>query len=83
MNLKKLFSEVLMEESYYSVGQSIKFDLQGVREDNPETELGFGYGMIVDKRGMDYICRLDTGKEVLVKNQYAYAFGNADGDANS
>jgi len=82
-NLNGIFVGILSEDkSYYNVGESIKYDLESAAKDNPGKDVSFGYGMVVAKSGMDYILKLDNGQEIKVKNENAYAFGNADGEAN-
>jgi len=82
-NLNSIFTDILTEDtSYYNVGDSIKYDLESAANDNPGKDVSFGYGMVVAKSGMDYILKLDNGQEIKVKNGNAYAYGNADGDAN-
>jgi len=79
--INDLFVGVLEENtSYYSIGDSVKFLLPEVTKDNNGKEIPFDNGMIVDKNGMNYIVRLDNGEQIIVKNEYAYAFGNSDAD---
>jgi len=78
-----IFMDILTENvSYYEVGDGIKFTQEDVGQYNPGKEIGFDYGKIVSLKGMDYVVDLDSGVQILVKNQNAYAYGNADGDAN-
>jgi len=78
-----LFMDILNEDTtYYNVGDGVKFTPEDVAQYNVGKEIGFDYGKIISLKGMDYVVELDSGVKITVKNQNAYAFGNADGDAN-
>ena len=88
MDVKEKINEIFMgilteDTTYYEVGAGIKFAQEDVSQYNTGKEIGFDYGKIVSLKGMDYVVEMDDGVQITVKNQHAYAFGNADGDANS
>lgn len=77
--IKDLFEKTLSEDkTYFTVGDQIKFVQGDVSPYNLNIEIGFDYGNIVGLSGSDYNVKLDNGNTIKVKNQHAYAFGNAD-----
>lgn len=77
--ISEIMEDILFEaNSYYSVGDSIKFVQAEVGQYNADKTIGFDYGIIIANQGEDYIVRMDDAQEILVKNDHAYAFGNAD-----
>ena len=71
--------ELQEDETFYKVGDGVKFTIDDVGRANPGKQVTFDYGVIVKKVGKDYIVKLDNGEEVKVLNKQAYATpGNAD-----
>lgn len=79
---KDLMNDILTEdETFFNVGDSVKFVQGDVAPYNVGKNIGFDYGVILKLSGKDYIVKMDDGVEITVQNQHAYAFGNADGAA--